>query len=276
MTTIRVALQDAARMLVTDSANLDVEILLAHILKKPRSFLYTWPEHELSAQDFQAFQVVVQSRQAGMPIAYILGYKEFWSLPLKVNNQVLIPRPETELLVELALEKLDAHASLQIADIGTGSGAIALALATERPHWFVHAVDLSPGALEIAKENAAQLKINNIEFHLGSFCEPLKQKMHAIISNPPYIAEHDPHLQQGDLRFEPPSALVAENRGLSALNTIGQQARSCLYPNGLLLLEHGYDQAVDVKKMLEQLGYQDVMTHYDLAHLARVTSARHP
>ncbi len=161
MTTIRVALQDAARMLVTDSATLDVEILLAHILKKPRSFLYTWPDHELSAQDFQAFLVAVQSRQAGMPIAYILGYKEFWSLPLKVNNQVLIPRPETELLVELALEKLDAHASLQIADIGTGSGAIALALASERPHWFVHAVDLSPGALNIAKENVS-LQLNHI------------------------------------------------------------------------------------------------------------------
>ena len=265
MTSIQKALQQIDRI--------DAEVLLMHVLQKPRSYLYAWPERELSHEQLQQFTALIQQRLLGTPIAYLVGYKEFWSLSLNVTPDVLIPRPETELLVELALQQLDAEKPLKIADIGTGSGAIAIALASERKNWQFTAIDISAKALSVAKQNAEKFKINNIQFVEGSYCEPLTEIMDAIVSNPPYIALSDPHLQQGDLRFEPINALSADENGIAALQIIAEQARLHLRKDGLLILEHGYDQADVIAKVLKECGYENVILHRDLSGNPRVTQA---
>jgi release factor glutamine methyltransferase len=261
----------------SDTPRLDVEVLLSHILEKDRSFLYTWPEHQLNEQQQQCFDGYFQRRCQGEPVAHIIGQREFWSLPFKVTPATLIPRPETELLVELALGlRVDDRA--EVLDLGTGTGAIALALASEKNHWQITAVVAVPAAVQLAEENRQQLNIKlpnrfaNVQvFQSDWFTELKGQLFDVIISNPPYICEGDQHLKQGDVRFEPLSALVADEQGLSDLQAIINGAQIYLKPNGWLLLEHGFDQGAAVQEMMLNAGYESVATHTDLAGKDRVS-----
>jgi release factor glutamine methyltransferase len=260
---------------ITNTPHLDVELLLAHVLKKDRSYLHSHYDQELTPIIIKAFSILLEQRLTGKPIAYILQHKEFWSLDLEINEYVLIPRPETELLVELALKSLPTNKKLHIADLGTGSGAIALALAKERPNWLITATDKSYNALIVAKKNADRLSLTNVQFVLSDWGLNLpKHKFDAIISNPPYIAEDDPHLL-GSIKFEPHLALIAKNNGLEAIATIINQTKNKLMPNGLLLLEHGKTQGNLVKKILETNGYKNIIQHQDLAGLDRAISTRY-
>jgi len=251
----------------------DNHALLCHTLQCNKAFLYTHPEHCLTAEQTEQWQILSDRRLNGEPIAYILGYRDFWTLRLNVTPDVLIPRHETELLVETALSQLPPHKTLAVADLGTGSGAMACALASERPDWQIIATDQSPAALAVAKDNAKQHQLSNITFKQGSWCNalPKDQTFDAIISNPPYIAENEPELKQGDVRFEPQSALIAPDHGLADISTIAAQAKQHLKPNGLLLLEHGYRQAAAIKDLLSKLGYQNIQCLTDLAGLDRIT-----
>lgn len=272
---IKTALK-AARTLFTDSdsAQLDSELLLAFVLGKSRTYLFTWPEQALSEEQNLRFQQFCQRRQKGHPIAYLLGQRSFWDFDLYVNQQVLIPRPETELLVELTLEKLGAGKKL-IADLGTGSGAIALALANERPAWDLLACDISEQALEVAKANLDSLKLNNVEIKQGAWCAAFPQmELDAIVSNPPYIDAEDKHLSEGDVRFEPELALISANKGLADIEIIATEAQSKLKQQGWLLLEHGYQQGEAVRAVLKKLSYTAIATHKDLAANDRVTCAQ--
>ena len=278
---IDAALAETTQALATSTTGrLDAELLLAHVLDKPRSYLFTWPEQLLDSTQVAGLRQLVSRRQAGVPVAYLIGQREFWHLTLKVTDATLIPRPDTELLVELALNPgllswQEPSATIQVADLGTGSGAIALALASERPHWDVVAIDKSPAALAVARENAANNRITNTRFVEGSWCSPLAQNtMSLIVSNPPYIADGDPHLKEGDVRFEPISALTSGTDGLDDIRQIAAQALPCLIPGGWLLLEHGYDQGAQVQTILAQVGYTQIRTEADLAGHDRVTAAR--
>ena len=282
---IRQALHEATATLVaSDSARLDAELLLACVLGVDRSFLFSRPEASLSDEQSRAFAVLVARRAAGEPVAYLVGSRGFWTLDLKVNPAVLIPRPETELLVELALDLgqsiSDRRAArpVTVADLGTGSGAIALALASERKHWQLYATDRSEQALQVARDNAGHLRLNHVRFAQGDWCEalPAGVRFDMIISNPPYIAEGDPHLGQGDLRFEPRSALVADERGLADLATLCRQSRSWLDDGGYLLLEHGHAQGQEVRALLVSQGFEGVRSERDLAGHERVTMGRQP
>lgn len=253
------------------SARFDAEILMAHVLETSRSFLYANPELELPNIRSEVFKKLVRQRAAGQPIAYLTGTSEFWSLPLKVSPAVLIPRPETELLVETALENIPAGADWRIADLGTGSGAIALALASERKKCEIHATDSSKAALEVARENARLLGFDRIQFHHGSWGGPLQGKFHLIASNPPYVEAGDHHLEQGDLRFEPTEALTPGPDGLSAIREITRQARNKLVDGGWLMFEHGWEQGPAVREILADGGFAMVETRKDLQDHERVT-----
>lgn len=254
------------------SAQLDAAVLLCHVLDKPRSYLLTWPEKMLSEQQISDFSNVLVRRLSGEPVAYIVGEREFWSLPLKVSPSTLIPRPDTEKLVELALDKLTVGND-GILDLGTGTGAIALALASEQPNRSVIGVDIRVEAQQLATENAQRLNITNTEFRVSSWFDSIKsaEKFGVIVSNPPYIDELDPHLNQGDVRFEPTSALVAANLGLADIELITRQASDFLLPGGWLLLEHGYQQGAEVRELLQSFGYQQVSTEQDYGGNDRVT-----
>ena len=245
--------------------------MLCHVLQCEPSFLYAHPEQELTHGQLAQFNALLQRRQQGEPIAYLLGYRDFWTLRLQVTPNVLIPRHETELLIESALAQLPQTPCL-VADLGTGSGAIACSLAYERPQWQVIATDQSATALTVAKANAEQYQLA-IECHQGSWCEalPTGKQFDAIISNPPYIADDEPELQQGDVRFEPSSALISPQQGLADISTIATQAPHHLKPNGLLMLEHGYRQGETVRTLLQSLGYKAVLTLRDHADHERVT-----
>ncbi len=262
---------------VSDSADLDLQLLLLQVLDKPRSYLYTWPEKELTAAQQRQFEQLLVRRQQGEPIAHILGYRDFWTLSLEVNSSTLIPRPDTERLVELALDLLP-NGPYSVADLGTGTGAIALALASERPDWTVLAVDKINEAVKLATRNRDRLGLTNVRLLNGSWCEPLQrdcaQQLDMIVSNPPYIDPVDPHLDQGDVRYEPRSALVAENAGMSDIELIAEQAQGCLKPGGWLLFEHGYDQGLKARQCLLDRGYQQVETYTDLGDRDRVTVGR--
>lgn len=273
MDTIHTALQAAVRRLKTGpSPRLDAEVLLACVLNVSRTHLYAWPEKKLSPAQAADFQALVARRAAGEPVAYLTGQREFHSLPLQVTPAVLIPRPETELLVEVALDHLPADG--RVVDLGTGSGAVALAMARQRPGCEIIATDRSPAALQVAQTNARQL---HIHIHwvaadwLAAFA-PLRARL--IVSNPPYIRAHDPHLRQGDVRYEPRQALVAGEDGLMALRYIIAAARAHLQPQGWLWLEHGYDQEAAVQALLRRHGYAAIATHRDLAGLPRVSGGR--
>lgn len=264
---------EAARQKLADSpsARFDAEILMAHVLSSSRSFLYANPELELTRKRAESFRKLVKRRTLGQPVAYLTGTSEFWSLPLKVSPAVLIPRPETELLVETALNNIPPEADWRVADLGTGSGAIALALASERRKCEIHATDISPAAIAVARENAARLGLGRIQFHCGSWGEPLRGKFHLVLSNPPYIDEDDPHLRRGDLRFEPETALTPGPDGLKAIRRISRFARSALLEGGWLMLEHGWEQGAECREILAADGFVQVKTLRDLQGHERVT-----
>ena len=268
-----IALDQARKLLsLTPNPRLEAELLLSHALKISRSILFAFPERLINPEHQQLIAQLIQRRVAGEPIAYILQEKEFWSLPLKVTADTLIPRPETELLVELVLQLLPPNQLQSVADLGTGSGAVALAIAKERPPWQLIATDQSAAALDVARQNAVRLELSNVNFYSGSWCAALPRRdLHAIVSNPPYIAEDDAHLSNGDLRFEPQSALVAGKEGLNALRVIIEEAGHFLLPGGWLLLEHGYNQAEAVMNLMRKAGFTHMRTQQDLAGLDRVT-----
>ncbi|RJQ47098.1 MAG: peptide chain release factor N(5)-glutamine methyltransferase [Gammaproteobacteria bacterium] len=271
--TLAAALQQAVRRLAHyENPALEAELLLAHVLNLPRSKLHLHPDQALTPAQSGEFDTLVTRRAQGEPSAYLTGARGFWSLELRVTPDVLIPRPETELLVELALQKIPADAAWRIADLGAGSGAIALALAHERPHCQFIATDISPAALEVARANAARLNTRNVAFRLGDWFSALQnERFDVIVSNPPYVRGNDPHLH--DLRFEPQLALVAGADGLQQLRVIAAQARGHFTQGGWLLLEHGYDQAPAMMELLAALGYRNIQDHPDLGGVARVTVA---
>ena len=265
MRTIKSALNAAlSRFTDANEHRIDCEVLMCFVLGKPRTYLYTHPEHCLNELDYQSFIELIERRQQGEPIAYITSEKEFWSLPLTVTSDTLIPRPETELMIEVVLNLLKNLPSARIIDLGTGAGSIALALAKERPNWHISACDISEAALKVAQHNAQKLGLNNITFyHSDWFDAILPQQFDAILSNPPYIASDDPHVQQGDLRFEPHQALVSGTDGLKAIHKIIQQSLARLEKNGLLLVEHGYNQKNAIRTILTEYGYQYIKCWQD-------------
>jgi release factor glutamine methyltransferase len=262
----------AAARIGGENGRPEAETLLAHVLGKTRAWLYAWPEHEPDAEQGAAYENIVEARVRGEPIAYLTGHREFWSLDFLVTRDVLIPRHETELLVELALARIPRDVDTTVADLGTGSGAIALALAHERPRAQVLATDASAAALAVARANAERLTIPNVEFARGDWCDALGQEtFDVIVSNPPYIASGDAHLDLGDLRSEPLSALASGSDGLDAIRRIVAQAPEHLRAGGWLLLEHGWDQGSRVRELVEQSGFVAVSTAHDHAGHERVT-----
>jgi release factor glutamine methyltransferase len=256
---------------------LEAEVLLAHVLDKPRSYLYAWPEAELSEVQESRFVTLVQQRAAGQPVAYLTGHREFWSLDIQVTADTLIPRPETELLVEQTVALLPERETLRVADLGTGSGAIALALARQRANWQLYAVDRHRECLNVARGNARRLGLDNLAFIQGDWCRAFAgQSLDAIVSNPPYVAERDPHLSQGDVRFEPESALTSGPKGLDDLEKLITAAPRVLKPAALILLEHAPEQTEEVHNMLISIDFNNISTARDLAGLERATSAFKP
>ncbi|HBZ94665.1 MAG TPA: peptide chain release factor N(5)-glutamine methyltransferase [Pseudomonas sp.] len=273
MATIETLL-DTADLPDSPTPRLDAELLLAAALNKPRSYLRTWPERELEVDQLALFQANLQRRRQGEPVAYILGHQGFWSLDLEVAPHTLIPRPDTELLVETALDLLPAT-SLTVLDLGTGTGAIALALASERPAWQVTGVDRIEEAVALAERNRQRLGLGNAGFLLSHWFSALAGRRYGLIlSNPPYIRADDQHLAQGDVRFEPSSALVAGRDGLDDIRAIIQAAPEYLLAGGWLLLEHGFDQAEDVRGLLADGGFVEVHSQRDLAGLERISLGR--
>jgi release factor glutamine methyltransferase len=265
-----------ARLTQSDSARRDAEILLGFVTGRARTFLMAFGETLLTQQQQEQLERLLVRRERGEPVAYLIGEREFWSLPLSVSPATLIPRPDTECLVELALERLPSS-SCNILDLGTGTGAIALALASERPDCTVTGVDLQPEAVALAQHNAQKLAIGNAQFLQGSWFAPLAGQTFALIaSNPPYIDAADPHLAQGDVRFEPSSALVAQQHGLADLSAIVQQAPQYLLPQGWLLLEHGWQQGESVRALLQSAGFISIATRRDYGDNDRVTFGQWP
>jgi release factor glutamine methyltransferase len=272
--TIIASLLRAAELPESPTARLDIELLLAAALGKSRSYLHTWPERIVPSEAAHVFADFMRRRQAGEPVAYILGQQGFWKLDLEVAAHTLIPRPETELLVEAALQLLPPR-SARVLDLGTGTGAIALALASECGAWQVTAVDRVADAVALAERNRVRLNLGNarvLESHWFSALQG--ERFDLIVSNPPYIASADPHLSAGDVRFEPASALVAGEDGLDDLRLIISQAPGHLQPGGWLLLEHGYDQAPVVRELLAQHDFEQIESRVDLGGHERITLGR--
>ncbi|MCB1759026.1 MAG: peptide chain release factor N(5)-glutamine methyltransferase [Gammaproteobacteria bacterium] len=257
-------------------ARLEAEILLSHLLQTPRSHLFAWPEMPVPKAIRRRFEVLLAERIGGEPIAYLTGNREFWSLELRVNRDTLIPRPETELLVEQTLEILRQRRGALVADLGTGSGAISAALASERPDWRIIATDRSFAALAIARENFRRLGLGNVHCAGGAWCDALAPdgEFDAIVSNPPYIADGDPHLQQHGLDREPAAALVSGSDGLDDIRCIVEASLTRLKADGWLLLEHGYCQGGAVRRLLRAGGYRDCASRRDLAGQERISWGR--
>lgn len=252
------------------SPRLDAELILMHILKKTRAQILMAEEFNFSSAEQEQFELILQRYLQGEPLAYIFGEKEFWSLSFKVTEAVLIPRVDTESIIEFILKNFGEKKNLKLADLGTGSGAIAIALAHEKPQWQIHALDFSESALEIAKENAQKNNIHNIDFFSGDWCVGLPWRDYdLIVSNPPYIAQNDAHLAA--LKFEPQTALVSGEQGLDDLQKIIEQAPFYLKNQGFLIVEHGFDQAEAVKKLLLENDFTDIQTHCDLGGNFRFT-----
>lgn len=272
--TIAGLLQRASQLESTsDTPRLDAELILSKALGESRTFLHTWPDQTVSPGAVRAYTRMLESRASGRPIAHLVGSKAFWTLDLAVNAHTLIPRPETELLVEVALN-LGGNIK-QVLDLGTGSGAIALALASARPHWHVDAVDIVAEAVELAEYNRVRLGIANVTVTQSDwFANIPGRKFDLIVSNPPYVDADDPHLVSGDVRFEPISALVAENQGLAHLDTIIRNANLYLAVGGWLLLEHGWQQGAAVRERLQSQGLSDVATQRDLNGHERLSLGR--
>lgn len=274
MPDVRQALAEATHRL---GDRVDAEVLLAHALGKPRSWLIAHADDELSPEQAVAYELSIERRAAGEPVAYITGRRGFWSLDLEVTPDTLIPRPETELLVELALERLPRGQACRVLDLGTGSGAIALAIARERPQAQVVATDASAEALAVAQRNARVHHVGNASFVHGDWFAPVSdRRFDVIVSNPPYIERGDPHLQQGDLRFEPMSALASGQDGLDDIRRIVRGAALHLVPGGWLLFEHGWNQGDAVRALLGAAGFVELSTARDLEQRDRVTQGRWP
>lgn len=255
----------------------DARPLLAYALGKPVSWLFAHGDETIEFSVLRRFRVLLKARESGQPVAYLTGRRGFWTLDLAVTADTLIPRPETELLVELALARLPAPSPAQVADLGTGSGAIALAIAKERPAAKIFATDVSGGALNVARGNALNNAIANVEFAQGSWFAPLAgERFDLVASNPPYIADGDPHLDQGDLRHEPATALSSGADGLDAIREIVANAGAHLKADGWLLLEHGWEQGPAVRELLRQARFAETSTEKDMEGRDRVTLGRWP
>jgi release factor glutamine methyltransferase len=277
MQDIQSLLSDSARSLqaISDSADLDVEVLLCHVLKKNRSYLRTWPERQLDSEQFKQFTHLLAQRQQGQPIAYITGNREFWSRDFHVTHDVLIPRPDTETIIELCLQLIQDKPTAKLIDLGTGSGIIAITLAAECPQLQTTAVDSSIKALNIAKKNAALHHTPQVNFLQSDWLQQVPQDhFDFIVSNPPYISPDDPHLAEGDVRFEPDSALIAEQQGLQDIIQICAQSQHYLNNGGYLILEHGYQQKTQIHAILQEYGYQNIHCLHDLAKQPRVSYAQ--
>jgi release factor glutamine methyltransferase len=276
MTSIAELLLQRERLIaVSDTAALDVELLLCHCLQKSRSYLRGWPTAQVPLAAEQQFQQLLQRREQGEPIAYLMGERGFWNLDLAVSPATLIPRPETELLVEKSLQLFSANVAIKVLDLGTGTGAIALALASERSQWHITACDVEPAAVALAEKNRKKYQLDNVLLLQSDWFSAVgTQRYDLIVSNPPYIDATDIHLQQGDVRFEPRSALVSEDQGLAAIKKIVDTAPEFITPAGWLLLEHGYNQAQAVRAILRQAGFDQVFTEQDLAGMDRVSGGQ--
>ena len=275
-TTIKSVLLDAQQKLetISDSPALDAELLLAHCLNKSRSHLFTWPENELDNAQKKCFNSLIEKRLTDYPVAYLVGTKAFWTLDLLVTPDVLIPRPETELLIEVALEKISNITKPKILDLGTGSGAIALALANERADAHVTACDYSLKALEIAKENADINNLSNrVIFTESNWFSNIEGVFDLIVSNPPYIAEDDPHLLQ-TIRHEPQQALVAKNKGMSDIDILIKESSNYLKNGGWIIIEHGYNQGEKTLEGFSKCGFVNAETRIDLNQNPRLTIAQ--
>jgi release factor glutamine methyltransferase len=260
---------------VSDSARLDIELLLTYLLQKNRTWLFTWSDHLLTTEQTKQFRELLSRRKNGEPIAHIVGQREFWSLSFDVNNSTLIPRPDTELLVETVLELFSGDqpdTMRRCLDLGTGTGAIALALANEKKSWNVLGVDQSSAAIELAEKNRQKFQLQNVTLIMSDWFSNIdKQQFDIIVSNPPYVDPQDPHLSQGDLRFEPLTALIADEKGLADIKHIIHHAKKYLTSAAWLILEHGYDQADAVQNLLIKNGYSSIQTRKDLGGNDRVT-----
>lgn len=280
--TLDALLARAARRLAdagSPSARLDSEVLLGHVLGVARTWLYTWGDRAAPTLERARFEALLAARALGHPVAYLTGEREFWGLQLATSPHTLIPRPDTERLVEAALVHGVSERG-RLLDLGTGTGAIALAFASERPGWSVVGIDLREEAVSLARHNAERHSLGNVDFKIGDWFAPLFDEcggrcFDLIVSNPPYIAEDDPHLQRGDVRFEPHSALVAAEEGLAELRHLVGEARTHLLPAGWLLLEHGHGQGPAVRDALVAAGYAQVATLRDLGGHDRVSLGRH-
>lgn len=277
--TVKQLLQDATEVLeasaeASDNSGLDAEILLCWCLDCNRSWLYTWPERVLDESAVERFRALIERRRNGVPVAYLTGEREFWSLALKATPDTLIPRPATEALVEQALA-LPLPARARVLDLGTGTGAVALALAKERLGWEITAVDRVSEAVDLARDNARMLGLEQVAFLVSDWFEGLEEgDWDLIVSNPPYVAENDPHLERGDVRHEPRLALAAGVDGLDAIRAIIAEAGDWLAPEGWLALEHGYDQQLAVADCLRRAGFHDLKLVRDLAGQPRVVAGR--
>ena len=274
---IRQYLEDGAAILrgSSGSPRLEAELLMGLVLRKPRSFLLAWPEHHLSVPQAECYETLLRRRFAGEPIAYMTGIREFWSMPLKVTPDVLIPRQETELLVDKALLRLPDDEDLRVLDLGSGSGAVSLAIAKERPRAQVVGVEISRAALDVACMNARLQKLDNVEFRESDWFDAVRgEKFHVVVGNPPYVAEDDPHLARGDALFEPRLALDAGPAGMDCFRAIVDRAHNYIVRQGWLLLEHGPDQHMPLRRLLEAQHYHDITIHKDAAGHDRVTECR--
>ncbi len=278
MTTVTELLLQAEQSINSSaSARLDVEILFCDVMQWNRTRIYSHPEQPIPDDKSALFKSLVEQRQQGHPIAHLTGKKEFWSLELNINKDTLIPRPETELLVEVALQMIPINAAFNILDLGTGSGAIAIAIASERPNCRIVATDINTNALTMAKKNAETHQLKNIQFYLSDWYQNiLPQLFDLIVSNPPYIKQGDEHLSQGDVRFESELALVAGTDGLQAINVILENAKYYLANDAYLLIEHGYDQKALIQNIFLKNYFRQVNIFQDLSKQDRVTIGQSP
>jgi release factor glutamine methyltransferase len=274
---VATALSAAAARVGGDDARADAELLLAHLLSRPRAWLYAHGDEPIPPELASRYEALLQRRATGEPVAYLVGRREFWSLDLEVTPDTLVPRPETELLVELALDRLPPGSASRVIDLGTGSGAIALAIASERPRADVTAVDTSAGALAVAQRNAARLGLSRVRFLRSDWYSAVRdERFDLVVANPPYLADDDPHLREGSLPFEPAPALASGRDGLDALRAICAGAPAQLQAGGWLLFEHGFAQGDPARALLQACAFDQVQTWRDLEGRDRVSGGRRP